>query len=145
MKPFWVVVANSSRARIFKAEKRGGPLGEVEDLVHPESRLREQELVSDLPGRSFDSGGEGRHAMEQKVSPKQQESIRFAKEICEHINAAYNDGKYGKLYVVAAPAFLGAIRNCLNGALRGNVAGEIAKDLTEHSMQDIRKHLPDYL
>lgn len=145
MKPFWVVVANSSRARIFKAEKRGGPLSEIEDMVHPESRLKEQDLVSDAHGRAFDSSGEGRHAMEQKVGPKQQEAIRFAKDICRRVNAAHGAGEYRKLYVIAAPAFLGVIRGCMNGSLQGDVAGEIAKDLTEQSPQSIRDHLPEYL
>ncbi len=81
----WVLVADNSRARIFLAETRNGPLLEIEALAHPESRLHAQELTSDLPGRAFDSGGQGRHAMELEVEPKQHEVHAFAKQISDRL------------------------------------------------------------
>lgn len=44
---------------------------ELEGLKHPASRAHERDLISDRPGRSFDSFGSGRHAMEEEVSLKQ--------------------------------------------------------------------------
>ena len=46
-----VVVADSSRARVFTADKPAGPLNEIETLNNPEGRLHEGDLVSDRGGR----------------------------------------------------------------------------------------------
>ncbi len=40
-----VVVADSSKARILVAENGNSPLVDERDYIHPESRLREQDLV----------------------------------------------------------------------------------------------------
>ena len=44
----WIVVADSSRARIFSKNGRT-PLREEAGFIHPESRLHEQDLTSDAP------------------------------------------------------------------------------------------------
>ena len=80
----WVVVADQSRARIFTVDDAHGPLLQVDELEHPEARKREQELMSDRPGRSFDSAGQGRHAMGTSVEPKKEEAVRFAKQIADY-------------------------------------------------------------
>ncbi len=141
----WVIAADSSRARILAAENVKGQLVEVEDLVHPEARLREQGLGSDAPGRSFDSAGQGRHAMGKEHDAKQQEAIRFAKRVCETLTTARNEGRFEKLYIVAAPAFLGLLRDCLDPTTQSLVAGEVDKNLAGHTVKEIRQHLPDFL
>ena len=141
----WVIAADSSRARILAAATRNGPLEEIEDLVHPESRLTEHELRTDTRGRTFDSAGQGRHAMEPKNSAKQQEAIRFAKQVCDTLSLAQGEGRYEKLYIVAAPAFLGLLRDRLNPMVQNRIAGEVNKNLATRSLQDIRGHLPEYL
>jgi len=80
-KETWVVVANSSLARIFKLEKNQ-ILIETEILEHPQSRLHNQDLVDGKPGRTYDSIGPGRHAMEPTSSPKHNEFNAFAKHLC---------------------------------------------------------------
>ena len=69
MKSTWIVVAESARARIFTMSGIGGKLQEITDLSHPESRLHDTELSSDLPGRTFDIQGQGRHGMEPATDP----------------------------------------------------------------------------
>ena len=142
----WVVVADSSRARIFKAETPLGPLHELETLAHPEGRLHTQDLTSDLPGRAFDTTGEGgRHAMEQQVDPKEREALKFARQISEYLEAAQDESKFHKLVIVAAPRFLGHLRQCLSTRLNGLIAHEIDKNLTQQTAEDIRRHLPERL
>ena len=45
LKKTWLVVANSNCARIFEIEK-DLKLKELETLIHPESKLRDSDLVS---------------------------------------------------------------------------------------------------
>lgn len=140
-----VMVADAGRARFFTAESATATLVEDEDRLHPEGRLHVSEMASDEPGRSFDSHGEGQHAMGHKVDPKRQEAIRFAKELCDDLEARRNKGKVEGLYLVAPPQFLGELRDHLSASLKKLVKDEIHKDLTEHAAADIRAHLPEQL
>ncbi len=141
----WVLVADNSRARIFVAETRNGPLLEIETLAHPESRLHAQELTSDLPGRAFDSGGQGRHAMELEVEPKQHEMQAFARQISDRLDAGREKNEYDQLAVIAAPALLGLLRKQFSVNTSRMVVYELDKNISRMRAQDIRKHLPERL
>ena len=144
MSKHWVMVADKSKARIFTiADPRGALLDEVV-LEHPQAREREQTLTSDRPGRSFDSKGQGRHAMGTSVDPDQQETIRFAKQIADHVQAAHNEGRCDRLLLVAGPPLLGLLREPLN-TLTGLRVSEIEKNLGQYDAREIRKHLPERL
>ena len=143
MKLTWILVADSSRARIFKADK-GSSMHEVEDLSHPEGRLHEQDLASDLPGKDADKVGAGRHSFQDQVEPKQQEAIDFAKRIARHLDESYSDKKFEQLMVVAAPSFLGTLRHQFSDEISQQICFELDKNITMHSVDDIRKHLPEH-
>lgn len=141
----WIVVADSGHCRLFEAASRIGPLTEVADLVMPTSRLRDQDLVSDRPGRAFDAFGTARHAMEPRTPAKETESRRFAAEIASTLDAARQAGRFDRLGIVAAPAFLGLLREGLGGPVRNLVVLELDKDLTRLRADEIRGHLPERL
>ena len=144
MSKHWVMVADKSKARIFTiADPRGALLDEVV-LEHPQAREREQTLTSDRPGRSYDSKGQGRHAMGTSVEPDQQETIRFAKQIADHVQVAHNEGRCDRLLLVAGPPLLGLLREPLN-TLTGLRVSEIEKNLGQYDAREIRKHLPERL
>lgn len=145
MKKTWILVADSSKARLFTVESASGPLIEVRDFLHPESRMHEQELTTDLPGKHRNDTGVGAHGFEQEVEPKEQEAIRFAGELAHYLDKARNSGEYEQLVVVAAPKFLGHLREAMSPAVRNLVRLEIDKNLVGQNPQDIRKHLPEYL
>jgi len=139
-----VVVADQSKARIFTVDDPHGPLQQVDELEHPEARKREQELISDRPGRSFDSNGQGRHAMGTSVEPKKEEAIRFAKQVAEYLQAAHHEGRFNRLLLVAGPPLLGLLRDKLKSLSGVNVT-EIEKNLGQYDALEIRKRLPDRL
>jgi protein required for attachment to host cells len=140
-KDCWLVVANSSIARIFKIEKRH-ELKEIQTLEHPESRLHNLDLVSDKPGRDFESAGIGRHALEPKVLPKRHEFAVFAKSLADYLEDARNQGEFDTLYVAANPSLLGLLRQALHPNTVKLIKGEIDKDMTQMKSQDILAHLP---
>lgn len=145
MKPTWLVVADNSMARIFSTNMHKGPIDELESISHEEARLHEQELTSDLPGRSNGKGGAGRHAYTDEVSPKQQEDINFARRVAKHLDEARKSGKYKQLILVAAPGFLGNLHNLLNTQTRNLISFKLDKNLVHLSADEIRKHLPERL
>lgn len=144
MKRTWVVVAESSRARIFATAGPRAGLEEIQGFAQPEARLKERDLVSDSHGRSFDSGGTGRHAMGREVDQKHHEAMVFSKSIAEHLRRARSDGSYDKLILIAPPAFLGLLRKSLHQCCTDRVVATVNKNLVQHDPADIRDHLPDW-
>lgn len=142
MNDVWVVVASSSRCRIFTQHKHSGPLEQIAELNHPESRLRARELTSDRSGRSFDRVGHGQHAMGQAVDPVEQENIRFAKTVAAKIDTARKKDRFDRLVLVADPRFLGHLRQGLSAATRHKLTKELQKNLADADPGAIRKALP---
>jgi protein required for attachment to host cells len=139
------VVADSARARLFEAESPTAPLTELEDMLNPAGRLRDQDLNADAPGRSFDSFGEGRHAMGKHNDPQRQEAIRFAQRLAEHLESAFDQQRVARVHLVVAPAFLGLLRAALSEKLQGVLESELDANLVRHTVKDIRSHLPERL
>ena len=138
----WVVVAESSRAKIFELNKKNTPLIELQDFTHPLSRLHEQTISSDLPGRTHDSHGPGSHKLPTQISIKEHESMAFAKTIGQHIEKARSKGKFQKLILMSPPAFLGQLRKQLSSQTFKRIVSEIDKNLVKHKAHDIQAHLP---
>lgn len=137
----WVLVADSSRARIFAKNGREA-FREEAGFIHPESRLHEQELTSDLPGSDGGNGSGQRHGKAARVSPKRHEAITFSKQVADHLESARSDGRFHRLLIVAPPAFLGLLREQFSPALGTLVTQEINKNLVQLKPEELRAQLP---
>lgn len=141
----WVVVADSSAARIFNAPSPTGALREIASYAHAEGRMHERDLRSDEPGMTKDRAGYAKHAMEPKVKPKQQEAIAFARLLAERIELARSKSEIDRLILVAPPEFLGHLRNVLDDDARKIVEGEHDLNVVRMAPDEIRRHLPERL
>lgn len=141
----WILVADSGKATLFHYDKPNAALVELRSLTHPDSRKANRELSDSAPGRAFDSYGTGRHAMGKEAQGKEREAEKFAAELGELLNKGAHTQAFHKLYIVAAPGFLGRLRTHLDHQTQALVVAEISKNLVGHQPQDIRSHLPKYL
>ena len=137
MSKTWVVVAESSRAKIFELEKRNSPLIELHGLAHTPSRLHEQDLTSDLPGRT-----PGRHKLTSQSNAKDNESNIFARTIGNHLDSARNKGEFTRLIIMSPPSFLGKLRKHLGSETNKKIISEVAKNLVKHTTSEIQSHIP---
>ena len=110
----------------------------------PEARLHEGDLVTDRAGQDRNPGVAG-HGLSGERPHKHDIAERFAAQVCEELETARNQGQFRKLYVVAAPAFLGMLRHHQSPALRQLIVAEIDKGLATQDPAAIRKALPDFL
>ncbi len=145
MKSTWILVADSSRARVFTAETPSSPLQEIDDLAHPAGRLHEQRMTSDLPGKDNGNIGVGGHSYQDQTGPKEQEAIDFAKRVSEYLEDGKTTNRFEQLLIISAPAFLGTLRTQLSAQTRNCICFELDKNITTHSADDIRRHLPENL
>jgi protein required for attachment to host cells len=150
-----VVVADAGSARVLEATRRptaGGRPGvirfdEVLHLENPAARLSARELVTDDTGRVFDSGsrvGHGpkthaRHGAQSDYDPHDVEVERFARRLALRLDAQRRRTGIEELIVIAAPRFLGVLRQQLPAATRRLVTREIHRDLVRASDTIIRR------
>lgn len=139
-----ILVAENSRAKLLEADYPRSALREVKDFTHGQSRLSNRELTSESkPGRSFDSKGKGRHAMEPDTEPKEVEAQIFARELVGYLDGQRNNGHaFKKLVVMAPPKFLGLLRQTMPDTLRKLVSAEVNKSLVRKSAKEIQSELP---
>ena len=144
MRKTWVLVADNSRARIFTVETPSSPLIEIDSIVHPEGRMHDRDITSDLPGRGAGSGG-SRHSYETETDAKEYENMGFAKRIAGFLDDSRKDDRCKNLVIVAAPGLLGNLRGEMNDQTRKMITLELAKNLSHLNANDIRKHMPEVL
>lgn len=136
-KTTWIVIANGTRARFLESADRSVPPRELAEEELTWSHKKSQEIVSDRPGRSHESVGTARHAVEPRSNPERELARQFAVEISAHLEKALRGGLYQRLVVVAGPALLGDLRAALPEPVRKAVTGEHAKDLTHLPFKDL--------
>lgn len=116
-KAYWIVVADEFQAQFYTRDSKSGPLEELSLLQNDIAREKLEDVVTDKAGRGFDSQGQGRHAYgKEKSDQKTQSYAVFAKNIAERIKTGRQDQKFVRFAVIAAPRFLGVLRNALGKA-----------------------------
>lgn len=137
----WVIVADSSRGKVYTQAQANSALEETIDLVHPSSRLRGTDLSSDRAGGHTGGFGQGAHSFDPRTEAKEHEAETFAKEIADRLESGRTSGQFQKLVLMAPPEFLGVLREELNDELRKLVTGALAKDLVMRSVEEVQEHL----
>ncbi len=141
MEKTWIIVANGSKARIFALDNVR-KMHEIDGLVHVESRFLDRDMKSDRPGRSYDSFGGARHAIEREFDPHEQTMLVFAQQITRYLQSAQQDRKFDRLFLAASPHFLGLLRPLLNEQIKKAIVAEFDKDWTSLTPNQIMEHLP---
>ncbi len=139
MSKTWVVVAESSRAKIFEVELNESTksLKELTGFTHSVSRSHKKQL-------SGYQQKESRHSQltTSLDTHKGHERTEFARSISEHLNSARNKGQFNKLILMSPPKFLGDLRKNLGNETNKYVVSAIDKNLVRHTIKDIQAHLP---
>jgi protein required for attachment to host cells len=136
----WVVVCDGAKALVLE---------NVGDEMFPNLKTKEvyqqedpptHEQGTDEPGRSFQSVGTTRSAMEQ-TDWHQQGERRFLEKLVARLDGAVRTGEVKSLVIAAPPRALGAIRQAYTHGVRNALAAEIDKDLVRMPVHEIEKHL----
>jgi protein required for attachment to host cells len=143
----WILVGHEAGARVFENRGPGKGLDLVETIEHPEGRLRDRDIDSDRPGRSFrkDSGDPRRSAMSRGEGPHDRVIADFARALADKLQHGRVENQYERLVLVAPPGFLGLLRASLDGPTAQLVVGSIDKDLATRKESELIKHLGEVI
>lgn len=145
-----IVVADQSEARFYDAEHRDSGLRPAGGLTDPLAHLHDRDFKSDRPGRVFDHapaagsrrGATAHHGTGGERRPRKHEAELFARRIAEQTQTAYQQHEFDRLILMAAPGFLGLLRQALPDSMRALVVREIGKDLVHEAATAVEAHLP---
>ncbi len=121
-----VAVADGEKFNLFRNDGDEGGLKLV--------AVAHDAIDSDHQGSSA-----GRHSSAANPDGAQDDEDGHSAGVAEFLNKKVLEGKIANLVVIAAPRTLGAVRKHYHHQLTAILAGEIAKDLTGHSVHDVEK------
>lgn len=101
--------------------------------------------LAEIPHADIDSSkiSSGARHSSSSANPddSQQNEDGFGLGVAEMLNKQVLDGNIKSLVIIAAPRTLGEMRKSYHKSLSDVLVGELAKDLTGHSLHDIEKAL----
>ena len=136
----WVVVCDGKKALMFENVGDDQVLNLKTREVHQHDEGKTHEIGTDAPGRSINSVGAARSAMDQTDFHDQGEQ-RFLHKIADRLDAAVAGGETKSLVLVAPPRALGMIRAVSAPHLHKALRAEIDKDYVRMPVYEIEKHL----
>lgn len=99
-----------------------------------------REQGSDQPGRSFQSVGSHRSAVEQ-TDWHEIEERRFARTIADTLEGLARDRTIPGFIIAAPPKTLADLRQAFDISVKQRIIAELDKDFTGHPVSEIAKHL----
>jgi protein required for attachment to host cells len=138
----WILVANASRAKLFENLGPGRGLALLEEVEHPESRMKNQALSSDRAGH-MQSSGNGHGARQPPSEPKQNEARSFAQILARQLQQGRAAHRYARAILIAPPAFMGLVNGLLDAPTAGLVSDRLEKDYTRVSVKALAQHLSE--
>ncbi len=136
----WVLVGDGRKALFLRNEGDADLLDLRRASVRLDDNPATREQGTDAPGRSINSVGGARSAVEATDWHDLAEH-RFAESVAAEIDEAVRTGQCREITLVAPPKVLGDLRKSLHGETLKHVMGEVAKDLTHHRIGDIEQIL----
>ncbi|HTU67568.1 MAG TPA: host attachment protein [Steroidobacteraceae bacterium] len=145
-----IVVADQTEAHFYDAIGFGRALNAVGRLANPAGRQREQDLVSDRPGRVFERaadphrrrGASARHASGPEHAARRQAVDRFARRIAAELERGWRADRFDAVVLVAGASLLGRLRAALPAHVRAKLAATVVKDIVHHPAEDVLAYLP---
>jgi protein required for attachment to host cells len=139
-----IVVADGARARFFEPDHNARTLvpARQADMVSPDSRQLDQELVSDKPGRGFGAAHSSqRHAFEPPHDYHKLEKHNFTAALAQVLDESCARHEFDRLVLVAPKRSLGELHTLLSPQVKKRVSHEVAKDLTASTPQSLWRAL----
>lgn len=136
----WVVVCDGAKALILENSGDGMHPNLKTREVYEQESAKTHEQGTDAPGRSINSVGNRRSAMEQTDWHAQDEQ-RFLADLAKRLDTAVTAGEAKSIIIIAPPRALGVLRQAYSGGLRGALKAEIDKDLVKMPVHEIEKKL----
>lgn len=134
------VVADGGQARFVKPASDNA-LHSWAMMESSSIHQKSHDLVSDGPGRSFESASPTRHAVAPRSDPHDRAETNFAHLVAARVCAEAAAGTFNEFILVAPAHVLADIQEKLDPKTKALVTGTLAKDLVNVPTDELWTHL----
>lgn len=138
------VIADGGHAR-FVMPASDNALHTVEAVNSTTVHKHDRDLVSDRPGRSFESGTTGRHAYTPRTDPHELAKDQFTRAVARRVNEDSAASVFNELVIVAPAHVLSELTDGLDAPTRAKLLGSLAKDLVKTPDHELWPHLKEWV
>ena len=125
----WVVVSNTNRCLIFHYDKKMHHLTLAKEMLHPPSKLKWVDLISDAQGRyKTNVGSGGSFSAHAHENPREVEFEQFAREVGKELDEGRRNNAYDNIILITSPHMSGLIHKHLNPHVKAFMLPDIHKD-----------------
>jgi protein required for attachment to host cells len=139
-----ILIADGEHARLLRPGA-DNVLHVANNFDSAAAHLMSRELVSDRPGRAFESARPGSHGVGPRHDPHQMEKAKFAHFVAEQLCRMAANEAFDRLVLVAPAHVLSDIDAALDGPTAGKVVGRLAKDLVKVPNHALSPHLHEWV
>jgi len=139
----WILLANSAEAKVLATDNlRVGELKLLREFIHPESRKKISELMTDKPGHyKTDTNA---HSAYSKSNPKDVEVEHFALQLAHELKAGLDHNLFKKIIIIAPAHFYGVLKKHFDVPHHIEEV-HILKDYTKYTLGKLHVALKDHL
>jgi protein required for attachment to host cells len=130
---------------VFETRGKGTCLTAVPDMSMDVELAPSHMLGTDRPGRSFESVGSARHAIESPSDPHREQKRQFARRIAHVIEERQAAKSFARLVLVAPAVTMGDLRAALSDKVKAAVIAELVADLTNTPVNELPAYLSAYV
>jgi protein required for attachment to host cells len=141
----WAVVADEQHARILQRDHAGADWIVLEEETRHLPAASATEHRGDRSDRRSDIVSTPWYAVERRRDPIDLARQHFARALCQRLETAARQGRFGRLLLVAPPPVLGHLRESLGDAAGFRLRGTLDRDLAHVEVPEVVRHLPDLL
>lgn len=124
-KPGLLILANSTQAHIYEVTKDKHII--IKELSHDQSRFKNQQLITDKPGR-FQTSFEVQGKFIPTSNPHEAEHSHFAKTVANEVKKQASKKKYQDIALCAEPHFYGLLKESFSKSAPDLITKVIEKD-----------------
>jgi protein required for attachment to host cells len=139
----WIVLADGERARVLVRRSEMVGLETIHTMESTNAHRRTTEFGADKPGRTQESVGGARHAVEPRADLHRRDKVEFASLVAAALDAAASRREFDRIVLVALPSTAAAIRRAMSRGTAQKIEAEIHKDLTKTPDQEIADWLAE--
>ena len=135
----WIMLANSNDCRIYEYDRQHKHLALVQEISHPENRLKIHDWTSDSPGHYQSAGNRGSYVPE--VSPVELSVDEFAREMAERLDHGRTHHEYDDVTLLMPSKMEGLLNKHLTKHTKSLVEKIVQKNLVFLSEHELAQYL----
>ena len=136
----WYVVTDGGHARFLRKQDGYDTFDTLRVFAAEDSHLHTHELGLDRPGRTHESVGATRHAIQPRQDLHEAAKKDFVDEVAKALNAANALNEFDGLILVAPAHALNELNHALDAPTKLKIKSQLQKDLTKVPNADLAKH-----